>query len=206
VIESTGENRLLSIPKGRTLVIATAGAEPYVEGGYQALVLLDARVLLGKQSLRALEEAVRVWSNAVAKVGSGGSTVLVGASGELAQLYSLWNHAKIAGNELAARIELQLPPAVRMGSVTADLEMLSSVSEALASNDSIVRIGPAPLASKSSEQLWRLIFKYPYSEGPNLAKQLKLEAAKVAAGKTRVAQSGRSARAITVKMNDAEVV
>ena len=206
VIESTGENRLLSIPKGRTLVIATAGAEPYVEGGYQALVLLDARVLLGKQSLRALEEAVRVWSNAVAKVGSGGSTVLVGASGELAQLYSLWNHAKIAGNELAARIELQLPPAVRMGSVTADLEMLSAVSEALASNDSIVRIGPAPLASKSSEQLWRLIFKYPYSEGPNLAKQLKLEAAKVAAGKTRVAQSGRSARAITVKMNDAEVV
>jgi primosomal protein N' (replication factor Y) len=206
VIESTGENRLLSIPKGKTLVIATAGAEPYVEGGYQALVLLDARVLLGRQNLRALEEAVRVWSNAVAKVGAGKPSVLVGVSGELAQLYSLWNHSKIATLELAARVELQLPPAVRMGSVTADLEMISAVSTALASSNSVVRIGPAPLVSRSSEQLWRLIFKYPYSEGQNLAKQLKLEAAKVSAGKTRVTQSGRSARAITVKMNDAEVV
>jgi primosomal protein N' (replication factor Y) (superfamily II helicase) len=206
VIESTGENRLISIPQGKTLVVATPGAEPYVEGGYFAVVLLDARVLLAKQNLRSLEEAVRVWSNAVAKARTGGSAVLVGVSGDLAQLYSLWNHSMIAAKELAARIELQLPPAVRMGSITAALDMVTAISNSLALNNSIVRIGPAPVASRTTEALWRLIFKYPYAEGLPIAKQLKLEAAKVSAGKTRTSLSGRSARAITVKMNDAEVV
>lgn len=206
VIESTGENRLVAIPGGKTLVVATAGAEPYVQGGYAAVILLDARVLLAKQNLRSAEEAVRTWSNAVAKARTAGACVLVGVSGELAQLFSLWNHTKIAALELAARVELQLPPTVRMGSVTADLEKINAISDSLSNNKAIGRIGPAPVESKTDEKMWRLIFKYPYSEGINLAKQLKLEAARLSAGKTRISRSGRSARAITVKMNDAEVV
>jgi primosomal protein N' (replication factor Y) len=187
-------------------VVATAGAEPYVEGGYFAVVLLDAKVLLGKQNLRALEESVRVWSNAVAKAKSSAACVLVGVSGETSKLYSLWNHAKIAARELAARHDLMLPPAVRMGSITAELEMVTSISGSLSEISSIVRIGPAPVAVRSGQEQWRLIFKYPYSEIQTIAKRLKLEVSKVAAGKTRVTGSGRSARAITVKMNDAEVV
>lgn len=206
VIESTGLNRLVSIPSGKTLVVATAGAEPYVEGGYSAVVLLDAKVLLGKQNLRAVEDAVRVWSNAVAKAKVSGSCVLVGVAGELAKLYSLWNHVKIASEELTSRQELSLPPAVRMGSITSGLEMIKDISEALSANEAVTRIGPAPVPSKSGDELWRLIFKYPYSEGQAIAKLLKVEAARVAAGKTRSTASGRSARAVTVKMNDAEVV
>jgi len=206
VVESTGENRIVSIPAGKTLVVATAGAEPYVTGGYFAVVLLDAKVLLGRQNLRAVEEAVRVWSNAVAKARVAASCVLVGVSGELAKLYSLWNHAKIAADELASRQELSLPPAVRMGSITSGLDMITELSKALAVNGSVARIGPAPVSSKSSDEQWRLIFKYPYSEGVTVAKLLKLEVARVAAGKTRFTASGRSARAVTVKMNDAEVV
>jgi hypothetical protein len=93
-----------------------------------------------------------------------------------------------------------------MGSVTAELEMVSAIATRLTEFEKVARIGPAPLQSRIGEDLWRLIFKYPYSEGPELAKFLKLEAAKVSAGKTRVATSGRASRAITVKMNDAEVV
>jgi primosomal protein N' (replication factor Y) (superfamily II helicase) len=206
VIESTGGNRLVSIPRGKSLVVATAGAEPYVEGGYHAVILLDAKVLLGKQNLRALEEAVRVWSNAVAKARVAAPSVLVGVSGEVAQLFSLWNHSKIAANELSSRQELGLPPAVRMGSVSASLEMVTSISEALSVNSAVVRIGPAPAPSKSGEEIWRLIFKYPYSQAHSVAKLLKVEVARVAAGKTRLSVSGRAARAVTVKMNDAEVV
>jgi len=51
-----------------------------------------------------------------------------------------------------------------------------------------------------------LIFKYPYSLGLQLAKLLKVEVARISAGKLRTSSSGRSARAITVKMNDSEVV
>lgn len=206
VIESTGENRMISITKGKSLVVATAGAEPYVEGGYYAVILLDAKVLLGKQNLRALEEAVRVWSNAVAKARVSASCVLVGVSGEIAKLYSLWNHKKIASSEFSSRQELSLPPAVRMGTVTAELDMVTAISNALEVLPSVVRIGPAPVVAKSGDEQWRLIFKYPYSDTQSLGKLLKLEASRVASGRTRLSTSGRSARAVTVKMNDAEVV
>ena len=206
VIESTGQARTTSINRGRTLVVATAGAEPYVEGGYSAVVLLDAKVALSRQNLRAQEEAVRTWSNAVAKAGPKAPCVLVGVAGELSQLFSLWNHQKIAENEYKSRQELGLPPSLRLGSITADISLLTQLSEILASDNSVVRIGPAPVETGSGGQLWRLIFKYPYFKGLELAKLLKVEVARVSAGKLRTSSSGRSARAITVKMNDSEVV
>jgi primosomal protein N' (replication factor Y) len=177
-----------------------------VEGGYSAVVLLDAKVALSRQNLRAQEEAVRAWSNAVAKSASKAPCVLVGVSGELSQLFSLWNHHKIAENEYKSRQELGLPPAVRLGSITADVALLTELSELLAKEQAVVRIGPAPLESSSIGPQWRLIFKYPYSIGLQLAKMLKVEVARISAGKLRTSNSGRSARAITVKMNDSEVV
>ena len=206
VIESTGDARTVKIPRGKTLVVSTAGAEPYVEGGYSAVVLLDAKIALSRQNLRAQEEAVRIWSNAVAKASSKAQCVLVGVTGELSQLFCLWNHDKIAENEFRSRTELMLPPALRLGSITAEIELLNELSEHLSHQNGVIRIGPAPLESSASSSLWRLIFKYPYSIGIDLAKTLKTEVAKVGAGKTRTAVSGRSARAITVKMNDPEVI
>jgi hypothetical protein len=99
-----------------------------------------------------------------------------------------------------------LPPAVRLGTLTAEQAMISELSDVLAKDESIARIGPAPVASSGGTPQWRLIFKYPYSEGVRLAKTLKVEVARISAGKSRAASSGRSARAVTVKMNDAEVV
>jgi primosomal protein N' (replication factor Y) (superfamily II helicase) len=206
VVESTGVARTVSIARGKTLVVATAGAEPYVEGGYSAVVLLDAKIALSRQNLRSQEEAVRIWSNAVAKASFKAPCVLVGVSGELSQLFCLWNHEKIAENEYQSRQELKLPPAVRLGSITAELELLTELSDVLSHQDGVIRIGPAPLEGSSKEVLWRLIFKYPYSIGVELAKTLKVEVARVSAGRSRTVSSGRSARAITVKMNDPEVI
>ena len=206
VIESTGVARTVNIPRGKCLVVATAGAEPYVEGGYSAVVLLDAKVALSRQNLRAQEEAVRVWSNAVAKASLKASCVLVGVSGELSQLFCLWNHERIAEIEYRSRQELMLPPAVRLGSITAELELLTELSDVLGNREQVIRIGPAPLEAASKDSQWRLIFKYPYSIGVDLAKTIKVEVARISAGKSRTASSGRSARAITVKMNDPEVI
>lgn len=206
VIESTGQIRTTRITRGRTLVVATAGAEPYVEGGYSAVVLLDAKVFLSRQNLRAQEEAVRAWSNAVAKSGPKAPCVLVGVSGELSQLFSLWNHLKIADNEYKSRQELGLPPALRLGSITADIALVTELSEFLAKEPTVLRIGPAPSETSSTGEQWRLIFKYPYSIGLHLAKMLKVEVARISVGKLRTSSSGRSARAITLKMNDSEVV
>jgi len=206
VIESTGQIRTTRITRGSTLVVATAGAEPYVDGGYSAVILLDAKVALSRQNLRAQEEAVRFWSNAVAKSGPKAPTVLVGVSGELSQLFSLWNHHKIAEQEYKSRQELGLPPSLRLGSLSGSISLLSELSEVLAKEPSVVRIGPAPLDISATGQQWRLIFKYPYSLGLHIAKLLKVEVARISVGKLRISSSGRSARAITVKMNDTEVV
>lgn len=206
VIESTGDKRLSRVPKGKVLVVATAGAEPYVEDGYEAVVLLDAKVALARQSLRAQEEAVRSWSNAVAKGGSKAACVLVGVTGELSKLFTLWNHLKIAETEYQARVELQLPPAIRLGSLTGEQEVIGQLDEFLKNQPTVVRIGPAPVVDSGGTKQWRLLFKYSYSQGLNLSKLLKTEVARVSVGKLRQAASGRSARAVTVKMNDAEVV
>jgi hypothetical protein len=93
-----------------------------------------------------------------------------------------------------------------LGSITAEVSLLSELSEILAKEPSVFRIGPAPLEVSSNGQQWRLIFKYPYSLGLQLAKLLKVEVARISAGKLRTSSSGRSSRAITVKMNDSEVV
>jgi primosomal protein N' (replication factor Y) len=206
VIESTGENRIVSTQPGRVLVVATAGAEPYVSGGYQAVVLLDAKVALARQNLRAEEDAVRTWSNAIAKGSSKAACVLVGVSGELSQLLCLWNHEKIAESELRSRAELSLPPAIRLGTLTAEQSMISELSAVLEKDTSVALVGPAPVAVSGGTPQWRLIFKYPYSESIRLAKILKVEVGRISAGKSRNASSGRSARAVTVKLNDAEVV
>jgi primosomal protein N' (replication factor Y) (superfamily II helicase) len=206
VIESTGAARTVKISRGKTLVIATAGAEPYVDGGYTAVVLLDAKIALSRQNLRAQEEAVRLWSNAVAKASNKASCVLVGVTGDLSQLFCLWNQDRIAEKELRSRQELNLPPALRLGSITGELNLLNVLSDLLRTEKDVVCIGPAPLEEAKGESLWRLIFKYPYSSGIDLAKTIKAEVARISAGKSRIARSGRSARAITVKMNDAEVI
>jgi primosomal protein N' (replication factor Y) len=190
------------VKRETALVVATAGAEPYVDGGYSAVVLLDAKVLLSRQSLRAEEDAVRIWSNAIAKGSPTSRSVLVGVSGALAQSFSLWDHAKISAVEFTARKELRLPPALRLGSITADQEMVKLFGEVLSSSSSVQTIGPAPVG----EGLWRLLIKYPYAEGLALAQMLKSMAAKVSAGKSRIMRSGRSGRAITIKMNDPEVI
>jgi primosomal protein N' (replication factor Y) len=206
VIESTGENRISEFEAGNSLVIATAGAEPYVEGGYQAVVLLDAKVFLSKQSLRALDDAVRTWANAVAKLAPTGEAVLVGVLGKTAQDFALWNIVEIATAELSARRELQLPPALRLGSVAGEPALLEQLAVSLRSVTDVETIGPAPFNLDGDQSQWRLIVKYSYSSTLELAKILKSEIYRLGAGKVGKSKSGRRTRLLKVRMNDYEVV
>src|SRR5262249_17860898 len=64
VVVSGGSATIGSVPPAPALVVATPGAEPLVDGGYAAAVLLDGWVLLGRPSLAAAQEALRRWMNA----------------------------------------------------------------------------------------------------------------------------------------------
>ncbi len=208
VLESNGDNRLEYIEPGRRIVIATAGAEPRVPGGYAAVILLDCGELLARDSLKATEEAVRVWSNAVALLGPGGSAVAVGLSGSLGQSFALWNQAELAAAELASRRELHFPPAVRLASLSGPLDLLDRVLQPLREQTGIEILGPLPIQNQVSiTEEWRYLIRYPYALGSELADQVKALVALTSAGQTRVsAKSGRNSRPIRVKMDEPEVI
>jgi primosomal protein N' (replication factor Y) len=194
------------VSPGKNLVIATAGAEPYIDGGYQAVVLLDAQTLLSKQNLRATEDAVRLWSNAVSKLSIGGDAVLVGVSGMLSQMFCLWQQVEIAAHELTSRKELMLPPALRLGSVAGSQSMLMDLAESLAIFKKVKALGPAPYSKGHDPSEWRLIIKYNYSDTVEVAKHLRGESIRLSRGKSVVASSGRAVRALKIRMSDGDVI
>jgi primosomal protein N' (replication factor Y) len=207
VIEATGEDKQSLIDKGKFLVVATPGAEPRVAGGYSAVVLLDAHRALNRDSLRATEDAVRQWSNAIALGSSSSRNVLVGVPGALATKFSLWSQSDIAAHELASRVELRFPPAIRLASIGANKELIQEVVTNLAQLGGLEILGPLPFSEQGVEKEWRVLIKYEFSEGPKLAEALKALSLKLSAGNQRFsARSGRALRPIRIKMDDVEVI
>ncbi|MFM7013708.1 MAG: hypothetical protein ACKOXT_01790 [Actinomycetota bacterium] len=196
VIESTYETKTLTVKNKNTLVVATAGAEPSVSGGYQTVVILDAQVLLSRQSLFAEEDAVRKWSNAFAKISPKGRGLLVGISGSLAQNISLWAQMEIAANQYQSRQQLSLPPAAKLGSISAEQAIVERFKELLEKTEDVQIVGIAP-----RDSAWRLLFRYTYSARQGIVKILKAELALF--GKTSVSSAtGKTSRAVRVKMSE----
>jgi primosomal protein N' (replication factor Y) len=198
VVVSAGATTINSIPPRPALVVATPGAEPQVDGGYAAAVLLDGWVLLGRPSLRAAEEALRRWLNAAALVraGADGGQVVLVADSALPAVQALirWDPVTHAERELAERAELRFPPAVRMASLTGPDEVvqaLLAVAELPAGTD---LLGPVDVPPDGI----RMLLRVPRSAGLALARAL------------HAAQATRSARkepgAVRVQLDPAELI
>lgn len=121
VITSAGDEVRRKIEAGPALVVATPGAEPRAPQGYGAALLLDGWSLLGRQDLRAAEDALRRWMAAAAQVHSRGEggVVAVVAESTLPTVQALvkWDPVGHAESELDARAEVGLPPSVHMAAV-----------------------------------------------------------------------------------------
>jgi primosomal protein N' (replication factor Y) len=201
IIESNGDNRLEVVPAGKKIVVSTPGAEPRVEGGYGAVVLLDCNELLSRDNLRASEDAIRIWSNAIALMKSGGLAVAVGLQGFIGQKFALWSQAELAHREYLSRAELRFPPFIRMASLSGERELLNKVLESLP--EDIEVLGPMPVTTKNAAaDDWRALIRYEYSQGAALAAKLKAQVLLATAGSKRVsAKSGRAQRPIQIKMD-----
>ncbi len=207
LIEATAELRSQTLKAGKFLVVATPGAEPRVVGGYSAVVILDANRALNRDSLRATEDAVRTWSNAIALGSAASRSVLVGVAGGLANWFSLWSQAEIAQREFATRAELRFPPAIRLASIGTTRELIQEVQAELAQRPNLEVLGPMPVTERGVNSEWRTLIKYEYSDGAKLAELLKALSLKLSAGQQRIsAKSGRSMRPIRIKMDDVEVI
>lgn len=214
VIESSSDSPVREISPSKTIVVATPSSEPYVAGGYGAVVLLDGANLLARDSLRAREEAIRLWSNAIAYLGKGGRATLTGVAGPTAQRLCLWQHEALAHDELNERRELGFPPAIRLASATADRQTLTKLQLDLSeagqlSSHQIEVLGPIDI--RSDRQVVadeaRLLIKYPYAATLPLADVLR-EAQVEASGATKAlsARSGRAVRPIRVRMDETQVI
>lgn len=136
------------------LVVATPGAEPVATGGYAAAVLLDGDAMIARADLRAGEEALRRWLNALAGVrpaDAGGSAVVVAEPGHRAvQALLRWDPAGFADRELDERDETRLPPAWRLAELTGPAAAVADLlarTELPAGSDVL---GPFPTAPPSS--------------------------------------------------------
>jgi primosomal protein N' (replication factor Y) len=222
IIEATFAKRILELPAGKCLVVATPGAEPVIEGGYQSVILLDGQKLLSRDTLRASEQAVNSWSNALSLMSAGGRAVGVGLASPLGQKFALWDHAGIARDELRHRRELNFPPHFRLASVTGPRTLIDEVISGLASTvtgdkpGTIEVLGPLAVEKERvgngkvpnlSEPLFRYLIRFDYSLGEVLAAELRARSLKVNAGNKSFNQNtGRASRAVRVKMDDSEVI
>ena len=208
VVESNGDNQLEWLDATKKIVIATPGAEPRIDGGYAAVVLLDCQTLLARDSLRATEEAVRLWANAIALMSLDGMAVAVGVSGNLGLALQNWNIVGFARHELNAQRELRFPPAVRLASLTGERDVLLKTLEAIGNSIDLEILGPMPVAMRDgSGNDWRALARFEYSAGAKVAQVLKTQIALATAGTKRLsAKTGRGMRPIKVKMDDPEVI
>ncbi|BCW45746.1 primosomal protein N' [Arthrobacter sp. StoSoilB5] len=202
VITSSGENIKATVPDAPALVVATVGAEPVAPQGYAAALLLDGNSLLRRENLRAGEDTVRRWFNAAALVrpsNQGGLVVITADDTTATGALLRWDAPGYASRELALRKELQLPPAVRVASVTgprADVAHFSDAFEAGAKLRSGTRLrlaGPAPVQLASSgpqgsggeaEADVRILYFIPYADAADATRAMRAVKAANAAKRT----------------------
>ncbi|MDX6253689.1 MAG: hypothetical protein QOJ11_23 [Frankiales bacterium] len=181
VVRTSGKDGVLAtVEAGPALVVATPGAEPVAEGGYGAVLLLDAWALLGRADLRAGEEALRRWMLAAALARPGSGRVVVTADSSLPAVQALlrWDPAWHARRELADREALAFPPAVRMAALTGSREAIDDLLGHATLPPAAEVLGPLEVhearSGETGEHRQRALVRVPRAQGAELATALKI--------------------------------
>ncbi len=151
-VHTSGSGEVLAaVGPEPALVVATPGAEPVAEGGYSAVLLLDAWASLDLPVLDAPLESLRRWAAAAALVRPGRAVVLCGAPEGVVlpaiEALVRWDPVWLAERELAERRELDLPPAVRMAQLTGPRRGLEEALHQLELPPGAQLLGPMPITA-----------------------------------------------------------
>jgi primosomal protein N' (replication factor Y) len=113
VVVSAGDVIKDRIEPKPALVLATAGAQPLVEGGYAAVVILDGVRFFSHTDLRTQERARELFLESASLISKDGVVLLViEDSHPVVSAIARWNVAPLLKRELGERTELHLPPSV----------------------------------------------------------------------------------------------
>lgn len=172
VVASSGDRIRASVEAGQRIVVATPGAEPVAEGGYAVVVLLDTWWALTRDSMRAQEEALRRWCNAVGLVRPGGRALAVGdPSLSVLQALVRWDPSGFAAREAEERWAARLPPAARVATITGAPGALDDLQALAALPEATDVLGPVPVPG-GDEGEERLVLRVPRALGGELAQAL----------------------------------
>lgn len=183
VISSHGGHRVESVPGEPAVVIATSGMEPDCEGGYSAVIVLDARSALQRVGLDAEEEAVRRWFGA-ARLAAPKAPVVIAADNGLPAVQAVvrWNAAGWAQRELEQRANAGLPPAVRMAALTGEPDAIVDLAGSVGVEHRL--LGPVPAADRHHPTWQRGLIAVGREHGPALGRELRaITATRSARGK-----------------------
>lgn len=170
VRSSTSDHILRTVDSRPAIVVATAGAAPIAQGGYAAAILLDGNVMLSRPELSATQETFAKWNECASLVRPDGEVIVV-ADSEHPAVQALIRHDPLgfAQRELEQRVQVSLPPAVRLAALTGEQ---SDIDDALAmlelNPESLVR-GPVP----GKDNQVRMLISSDRKLGVELAAQLK---------------------------------
>ncbi|MGJ9412178.1 primosome assembly protein PriA [Aeromicrobium sp. CF4.19] len=190
VVTSGGSTVLAEVDRGDVIVLATPGAEPRVEGGYELVVLMDTWLALGREDVRVVEEAHRRWLNALALARETTRAIAVGDPVGLQGLVRA-DPVGLARRELATRAETHLPPVGRLALVEGSAEAIEPLVQRTWTPHTEV-MGPVPLEPAAGPARGRgdapphaaqLVLRAPRREGPALAAALKTVQAERSAAK-----------------------
>lgn len=118
----------LQVKGGPQIVVATAGAEPMVSGGYAAVVITGASAIAYGHGLDSKVDALRRWMAALALAKPRSQALLIGEVPEdLERALSNWNGAPVAKQTLTERTVLGFPPTRWVVSLEGDQEQVDEV-------------------------------------------------------------------------------
>jgi primosomal protein N' (replication factor Y) len=113
VISSDATSAVHEIENRHSIVLSTAGMAPVVDGGYQAVVILEGDNLFSQLDLRAQERAREAIMQSTTLLSpSGKALVVIDNAHPIVAGLSRWNLSPLLARELREREQTQLPPVV----------------------------------------------------------------------------------------------
>ena len=169
VISSTADHPVSEVGPDPALVVSTPGMEPVAEDGYTAALLLDGNAQLSREGLDVPRGVLMRWFRVASLVRAHSAdpersgTVVVSADAEdLTAALVRWDPVGYARRELYERLDLGLPPATRMLSVTGGSAAVDDFIGRVSLPESVHWIGPAPVDEEQNRYL--LFFGYAQAE------------------------------------------
>ena len=176
VVVSAGDVIKESVVSKPALVLSTPGAQPQVNGGYAAVVVLDAIRFFSHTDINGQERARELLFETASMVSIEGQVLLVlDDSHPIVAAIARWNIAPLLKRELADRVELMLPPSVTSAVLVTDQSaapaIVSGLKKALEDSrlPSSTRIYGATLLPKGQA---KIVLHVSHEQSSDLAKIL----------------------------------